>query len=272
MLACAEELRRVRQTTTARRRRRQRQRPCCECSPLLVLVYPLLTVSCRPQQVRNQIVQNPSVPPFQQPTMLTEPSFNLDPNAAAKQMAALNVVNMQRQLTNAYPRLPVSSPSQVTLGGTTPGSFLGISSPYHQSNPLQPAIMDAPATMQFPPHSAIQPAFHGLQPNPTQLEPSIPSSNVPSRQPPNAALIKHKQRGFLNSLANVHLNKGAPLPPTLTGVPYPPNYDPASSPWKNLECSSELGAFRLAGKDVDLFKLWGVVCQLGGGQKVFSST
>ena len=186
-------------------------------------------------------------------------------------MAALNVVNIQRQLTNAYPRPPAPSPSQVPLGGTPPGSFLpGMPSPYHQ----QPPIMDAPATMQFPPHSNLQPAFppvHNLQPNPASLEHSMQSSNVPPRHPPNAALIKQKQRGFLAGLANVHISRGTPLPPDLTAVPYP-NYDPAISQWKNLECSSEPGAFRLAGKDIDLFKLWGIVCQLGGGQKVFSST
>ena len=190
-------------------------------------------------------------------------------------MAALNAVNMQRQLTNAYPRPSVSSPSQVPLGGTTSGSFLGgISSPYNQSNALQPAIMDAPANMQFSPHSSlqVQPPFapvHSLQHNPASLEPPMPSSNVPPRHPPNTASIKQKQRSFLASLATVHHTRGTPLPPALTAVQYPANYDPASSQWKTLECSNEPGAFRLAGKDIDLFKLWCIVCQLGGGQKVF---
>lgn len=190
-------------------------------------------------------------------------------------MAALHVVDMQRQLTNAYPRLPAPSPSQISLGGTTPGSFLGgIPSSYNQSNAIQPAILDAPPTMQFSLHSTLQPTFppvHTLQPNPVSLEPSIPSSNVPPRHPSNVAMIKHKQRSFLLGLANVHLNRGSPLPPALTTVPYPLNYDPASSQWKNLEYSTEVGAFRLAGKDVDLFKLWGIVSHLGGGQKVHLS-
>lgn len=81
-------------------------------------------------------------------------------------------------------------------------------------------------------------------------------------------MIKHKQRSFLFGLSNVHLTRGTPLPPALTSVPYPSNYDPASSQWKSLECSTEVGAFRLAGKDVDLFKLWGIVSHFGGGQKV----
>jgi SWI/SNF chromatin-remodeling complex subunit SWI1 len=211
-------------------------------------------------------VQNLGAPPFPQ-SNLTDPFFNLDSNAA-KQMAALNAVNMQR-LTNPYPRPPAPSPSQVPLGGTSSGSFLG--APYTQSNALQPAIMDAPP-MQFSPHSSLQPPFapvHSLQHNPASLEPSMPSSNVPPRHPPNTALIKQKQRSFLASLATIHHTRGSPLPPALTAVQYPPNYDPASSQWKALECSSEPGAFRLGGKDIDLFKLWWIVYQFGGGQKVF---
>lgn len=224
-----------------------------------------LSVQRRPQQPRNQNAQNP---PF---SALTDPLFNFDSNAAAKQMAALNVVNMQRQLTNTYPRPPAPSPSQIPLGGTTPASFLP---PYNQSNALQPAVLDAPSTMQFSQNPSFQPPFapvHTLQPNPVSLESSIPSSNVPPRNSPNIAMMKQKQRGFLHHLANVHLSRGNPLPPALTSIQYPPNYDPASSPWKNLECSSELGAVRLAGKDVDLFKLWGIVSHFGGGQKVSSS-
>lgn len=253
-----------------RQPRRRRRPPCCECS-LPRPPPPSFTPQRRPQQPRNQNPQNASAPPFPHSTAITEPFFNLDSNAAAKQMAALNVVNMQRQLTNTYPRQPVPSPSQIPLGGTTPGSFLGgIASTYNQSNAFQPPIQDAPPTMQFSPHPSLQPAFspvHNLQPNPASFDPSMPSSNVPPRHPP---MIKSKQR-FLVSLANVHLTRGTPLPPTLTTVPYPPNYDLASSPWKNVECSTEVGAFRLAGKDVDLFRLWGIVLHFGGGQKVSSS-
>lgn len=60
-----------------------------------------------------------------------------------------------------------------------------------------------------------------------------------------------------------------PLPPNLTGVPYPNGYDPSNSPWKNLEVSTnDIGAIRLAGRDLDLFKLWGTVFQNGGGRSV----
>lgn len=248
-------------------------RQCCERrtphTPSSVCSPPL-TLQCRPQQARSQNVQNVGAPPFPQST---EPLF-LDPNAAAKQMAALNVVNMQRQLTNAYPRPLTASSSQVSLGRTSPGSYLGgMHSPYNQSNALQPAMLDAPAAMQFAPHSGlqVQPAYapvHGHQPNHASMEPSMPSSSAPPRHSPNVMSSKQKQRSFLASLAQVHLSRGSPLPPALTAVQYPPNYDPASSQWKNLECSTEIGAFRLAGKDVDLFKLWVIVSQFGGGQKV----
>ncbi|KIJ21616.1 hypothetical protein PAXINDRAFT_165068 [Paxillus involutus ATCC 200175] len=94
---------------------------------------------------------------------------------------------------------------------------------------------------------------------------------MPARPPPNmanVAIMKQKQRSFLTGLANAHINRGTPLPPALTGVPYPPNYDPTTSPWKGVECTNEIGAFRFAGKDVDMFKLWGIVAQLGGSQKI----
>lgn len=73
--------------------------------------------------------------------------------------------------------------------------------------------------------------------------------------------------GFLNGVANVMIKLNTPLPPALTGVPAP-NYDPATSMFKVIEPSTEVGAFRLVGRDVDLFKLWGLVMQNGGGHAV----
>jgi SWI/SNF chromatin-remodeling complex subunit SWI1 len=65
------------------------------------------------------------------------------------------------------------------------------------------------------------------------------------------------------------LQRNVPLPPRLTGVPYPPAYDPSSSPWRQLEVSSaDLGVIRLAGKDLDLYRFWGIVQQAGGSAKV----
>lgn len=91
---------------------------------------------------------------------------------------------------------------------------------------------------------------------------------------PNAALMQQqshhqRKRSFLNGMANLMLQRGLPLPPNLTGIPYPQGYDPSNSPWRSLDVNTnDLGTVRLAGKDVDLFKLWALVQQLGGGQKV----
>jgi SWI/SNF chromatin-remodeling complex subunit SWI1 len=99
---------------------------------------------------------------------------------------------------------------------------------------------------------------------------SLNDSNMasPNRQQPAAATLKQRQRNFLNGLTSVMSAKGTPLPPALTGIPNQ-QYDPNNSPWKALEPSpTEVGAFRLAGKDVDLFRLWGLVFQAGGHAKV----
>lgn len=88
--------------------------------------------------------------------------------------------------------------------------------------------------------------------------------------PQNNVLNAYKQRQaqFLHSLAVCHNGRGAPLPPALTGVPYPPNYDPHNSPWKALQLTGDVGVFRLAGRDIELFKLWNTVLSAGGGAKV----
>lgn len=72
-------------------------------------------------------------------------------------------------------------------------------------------------------------------------------------------------------MGNVMLQRGMPLPPQLTGVPYPSSYDPSTSPWRTLDVStSDIGVVRLAGKDVDLFKFWALINQAGGSAKVSS--
>ncbi|KAI0079582.1 hypothetical protein K474DRAFT_1591869 [Panus rudis PR-1116 ss-1] len=83
---------------------------------------------------------------------------------------------------------------------------------------------------------------------------------------------QQRRRSWLSGLANVMVQRGTPLPPPLTGVAYPATYDPSTSPWRTLEVSStDLGILRVAGKDVDLMKLWGLVIQAGGGIKVTQS-
>ncbi|KAJ3517378.1 hypothetical protein NLJ89_g540 [Agrocybe chaxingu] len=105
----------------------------------------------------------------------------------------------------------------------------------------------------------------GSAANSSFLDPTMAQPNIPRNQPP-ANSLKHRQQGFLTGLANVFAKRGQPLPPSLTGIASP-NYDPTTSPWSLIE-SSEVGTFRLAGKDVNLFKLWGLVFQQGGGAAV----
>ncbi|KIY45435.1 hypothetical protein FISHEDRAFT_49481 [Fistulina hepatica ATCC 64428] len=67
-------------------------------------------------------------------------------------------------------------------------------------------------------------------------------------------------RQFLLRLSQFHANRGVPLPPFITGIPIP-GYDPNNTPWSFLEPSSEPASFRLAGKDVNILRLFGAVIQ-----------
>lgn len=124
-------------------------------------------------------------------------------------------------------------------GGPTSGALLGGLSSGHDAFP-------------FPQHTQ-----HLAQP---MARPN-PQNNVLNA-------YKQRQAQFLHSLAVCHNGRGAPLPPALTGVPYPPNYDPHNSPWKALQFTGDVGVFRLAGRDIELFKLWNTVLSAGGGAKV----
>jgi len=79
--------------------------------------------------------------------------------------------------------------------------------------------------------------------------------------------LQHKKQ-FLSGLANVHLARKDPLPPTVTGIPYPVGFDPNQSRWKSLESSPEVGSVMVAGMPVDLYKLWAAVNAGGGWAKV----
>ncbi|KZT44392.1 hypothetical protein SISSUDRAFT_976648 [Sistotremastrum suecicum HHB10207 ss-3] len=74
-----------------------------------------------------------------------------------------------------------------------------------------------------------------------------------------------QRQTFYSGLAQIMQAHGRPLPPTITGIPLP--YDEATSPWKTLEPSSELGGVKFAGRDVDLFKLWSLVASAGTSSK-----
>ncbi|KAI0348643.1 hypothetical protein BDW22DRAFT_1404472 [Trametopsis cervina] len=90
--------------------------------------------------------------------------------------------------------------------------------------------------------------------------------NHPSPQQPP---LHQRKRNFLQGLGNIMIQRGIPLPPQLTGVPYPASFDPSGSPWRTLDVSpADIGVVRLASRDVDLFKLWALVQQGGGSTKV----
>nr|VWO96783.1 ARID domain-containing protein [Ganoderma boninense] len=168
--------------------------------------------------------------------------FHLDPSTA-KQMAALQATSLAKAANRSAP------------GGTSAAYFGGMST--NQSNSLSAPHDSHP----FAPLPDLQ------APNPHMNPPQ------PPQQPTNAAMqqeyAKQRKRSWLTGLANLMAQRGMPLPPQLTGVPFPPNYDPANMPWKSLEVSStDLGFIRLAGKDIDLYRLWGLVTGNGGGQAV----
>lgn len=170
--------------------------------------------------------------------------------SAAKQMAALSAAGMARMAQSGRRGGPSTS------GGSTSGALLAaLSSPsphdLQQQPRPQPQPTHAPGAMQHDPFIAIAQAM--ARPNP----------------PPNVLHVYKQRLGFfLNSISSYHAGRGAPLPPALTGIPYPQGYDPQNSPWKAIEPSAEVGSFRLAGRDVDLFKLWTTVLSAGGSAKV----
>ena len=120
------------------------------------------------------------------------------------------------------------------------------------------------ASSAMPQHTQQMPPMPGGAPNP----------NAPNaRQNPNpqqVEMMKRQRRmGFLQSLARVHASQHHPLPASITGLETPP--DPNAvypSPWRDIEPASEPVGVKLAGKDVDLFKLWTAVFQFGGVTKV----
>ncbi|KAJ6627124.1 hypothetical protein B0H10DRAFT_1995535 [Mycena sp. CBHHK59/15] len=168
------------------------------------------------------------------------PYFNLDPSQA-KQMAAINAANMVRTRSSMG-------------GGTSSGPFGGIN-PTHDPAAGHPSFsLPNPQGLPQGPNPGMSASF---------LDPAMAHSNAAAR-PGQSTSLKQRQLGFLNGLARIMASRNTPLPPALTGVETP-TYDPNATQWKMLEPSAEIGAFRLAGRDIDLFKLWGLVFQNGGG-------
>ncbi|GJJ09478.1 hypothetical protein Clacol_003701 [Clathrus columnatus] len=155
--------------------------------------------------------------------------FSLDPNSAAKQMAALNATSQLRRTSQS--------------GGTSESIFGSRQSPASESYVLIRLISS---------HLLIT---------------SLDSLVHQQRNFPNPAqVVRSRRDDFYKFLSNVMNARGTPLPPSITGIPSP--YDPTNSRWGSLEPSSEPGGFKLYGKDIDLFKLWHLVMPGGGHNKL----
>ncbi|PPQ67356.1 hypothetical protein CVT24_011539 [Panaeolus cyanescens] len=192
-------------------------------------------------------------------------SIALDSPQVAKQMALLNAANQARISQNN--RIPPSSapPS----GGTSSGSYLGAinSHSYPPTNhDLLSNSVNGHANFQIP-NNYSHPQSQSSSVNPSFLDPAMSHTN--SMRGPINPQLKQRQHEFLSNLAGVMIKRGTPLPPALTGVPSA--YDPTNTMWSIIEPSLEVGSFKLAGKDVDLFKLWGIVSNQGGGHAVTNS-
>ncbi|EJD04184.1 uncharacterized protein FOMMEDRAFT_19453 [Fomitiporia mediterranea MF3/22] len=81
-----------------------------------------------------------------------------------------------------------------------------------------------------------------------------------------AAISKNRKMSFLQGLSRIMASRNAPLPSSISGVEAA--YDPNTSPWRDFEPASELGGVKLAGKDIDLYKLWCLVFSAGGAGRV----
>ena len=202
---------------------------------------------------------SPSVPPPISPDGGL--SFNnLDPYAA-KQMAALQATSLAKAGNRYAP------------GGVTSASYFGGLSNHQLS---RPDASSATELNNFSP-SLQQPTLPQAVTNNVRALPiAAPGSALTTpAQPMNPAgqlTLQQRKKQFLHGLGNVMLGRGVPLPPQLTGIPYPPAYDASQSPWRSLDISNaDVGIVRIAGKDVDLYRLWGIVLQGGGSAKVCGS-
>ena len=217
-----------------------------------------------------------------------------------KQMAALNAANLAKMANRSAP----GSAQSPVLAQSSSGYFGG-NSLLHQSNGNMTAPnmaipspsdqhLQSSSLSDFSTHSSqhsgpnlanfqqnmnIQPPNNMSIGTPTSAGPqnAFPDPNNRSTPVPNQQTAQmqqmQKRKQFIQTLGSLMLQRGQPLPQALTGVPIPPGMDPNASPWKNLEPSqTEVGAIRLAGKDFDLYKFFGIVFQNGGGVKVCISS
>ena len=191
--------------------------------------------------------------------------------ATAKQFAALSAAGLAR-------RAQTTRPSPLP-GGPNSASFLGGGMNQQQSPSPAPghdplSALSPQGRLSLQAQSLAHQQTVPNQPanfSPSSSDPFTPSAaQLPIRQNQQQLNPQHKARQrFLLTLANLHARKD-PLPPALTGVPYPPGFDLNQSRWKSLESPTE-GSVMLAGKPVELFKLWVAVNNGGGCAKVSST-
>jgi SWI/SNF chromatin-remodeling complex subunit SWI1 len=219
-----------------------------------------------------------------------------------KQMAALNAANIAKMANRSAPgsaQSPVLAQSSSGYfggnsllhqsNGNMTGLNLAIPSPsdqHLQSSSLSdfsghPSQQSGgnPALAAFQQNMNVQPPNNMSITTPTSAGPqnAFPDPNHRSTPAPNQQMAQmqqmQKRKQFIQTLGSLMLQRGQPLPQALTGIPIPAGIDPNASPWKNLEPSqTEVGAIRLAGKDFDLYKFFGIVFQTGGGMKVCISS
>lgn len=211
--------------------------------------------SLQPRQQQQQ-QQQPSFPNLfsQQSSQITLDSNFIDSPQTAKQFAAMAQTNQSRSRqvsssagTSSGPfGTPISNPHGYPSGAH---DLLGISNNGHANFSV---------TNNFNlPHN----------PSPSGNVSFLDQGNMSRSAHTTKDPLKQREHAFLQGLAASFAKRGQPLPPALTGVPFP-NYDPSNSPWSGIEPGSEVGTFRLVGKDVNLFKFWGLAIQQGGAQAV----
>ena len=164
--------------------------------------------------------------------------------AAAKQMAALNAAGKARRATHGPSDDKTQSPnvSFATISNYQPPSGSTSMSHPQSSFPITATPMNPQQQQQ-----------QQQQQGPQQV-------HQPSMQQRN-------RQGFLHGLATFMSHRNTPLPSSITGFPIP-TYDHNNSIWKALEPGTELGAFKLCGKSIDLYRLFNTILQAGGSSKV----
>jgi SWI/SNF chromatin-remodeling complex subunit SWI1 len=165
---------------------------------------------------------------------LAPPRQSLDASAAAKQIAALSAAARSRVRSHGGPN-PYGNPNgSIENSASTP----------------RPATSSGLNNSLLPPLPPTQPAE----------APKAQPSSMPFPNP------NPRAQAFLKILADFMVNRGTPLPPSLTGVATP-SYNPLQSHFRWLEAPG-VGVFRLAERLVDLQDLFNVVTKAGGFQKV----